>query len=266
MFATLKNNRRVWYELLGGQTDPVVCLNHSLTADSGMWAEQVPALLKEKYQVLRLDIRGHGASDPVRGPYTMHDLAADVKDVLNILAIDKVHLVGLSIGGMFGQAFAVDYPEKLLSLTLCDTMPESAANATSIWDERINIAKKELSLAPMAAATLERWLTPKFRSQNLIRTNQILESIVRTSVDGFVGCAQAVRNFSFVDQLPSVEIPALVICGSDDPGTPPSENKRLASLLKNGKYFEVPECRHLPNIEKPLEFNEILIHWLSSNR
>ena len=70
--------RRLYYDLVGPEDGPVVCITHSLASDSGMWAEQMPPLLQAGFRVLRLDMRGHGGSDPVSGDYTMQQLAADV--------------------------------------------------------------------------------------------------------------------------------------------------------------------------------------------
>src|SRR5262252_7878227 len=107
--------RRLYYDLAGSETGPVVCMTHSLSSDSGMWAEQMVPLLSSGYRVLRLDMRGHGGSDPVSGDYTMEALADDVAQALDVLGLQKVHYIGLSIGGMLGQAFALGHGQKLLS-------------------------------------------------------------------------------------------------------------------------------------------------------
>src|ERR1700754_2816965 len=109
------NGRVIAYDLMGPESAPVVCMTHSLASDSGMWAEQVPPLLRAGFRVLRIDMRGHGGSDPVDGDYTMSELARDVSDVLEALSIPRVHFIGLSIGGMLGQAFALEHPAKLSS-------------------------------------------------------------------------------------------------------------------------------------------------------
>ena len=75
----------------------------------------MPALLQGGFRVLRIDMRGHGGSDPVAGDYTMSALADDVAQVLDALAIPRVHYIGLSIGGMIGQAFALAHGDKLIS-------------------------------------------------------------------------------------------------------------------------------------------------------
>jgi 3-oxoadipate enol-lactonase len=120
------DRRRIYYDLNGPEIGPVLCMTHSLSSDSGMWAEQMPALLGAGYRVLRVDMRGHGGSDPVTGCYTMDQLAQDVAMVVHALGIDKVHYIGLSIGGMIGQAFAKTHGPFLKSMMLCDTMPASS--------------------------------------------------------------------------------------------------------------------------------------------
>src|SRR5216110_3478957 len=107
--------RNIAYDLVGPDAAPTVCITHSLASDGGSWAEQVPALLQAGFRVLRIDMRGHGGSDPIAGDYTMRALADDVAELLQALAIPRVHYIGLSIGVMIGQAFAVAHGERLIS-------------------------------------------------------------------------------------------------------------------------------------------------------
>ena len=123
------DGRNIAYDLVGPETAPVVCMTHSLASDGGMWTEQVPPLLHAGFRVLRIDMRGHGGSGPVAGDYTMSELAADVAAVLDALAIPRVHFIGLSIGGMLGQAFALEHGGKLASAMWCDTLPSHAGRS-----------------------------------------------------------------------------------------------------------------------------------------
>src|SRR5215475_10183922 len=100
--------RRLYYDLSGPEDGPVVCMTHSLMSDSGMWSEQMPTLLQAGLRVLRLDMRGHGGSDPgAGGDYTMQGIADDWAAALEALGLPRVHYIGLSIGGQSGQAFAI---------------------------------------------------------------------------------------------------------------------------------------------------------------
>ncbi|MBV9249682.1 MAG: alpha/beta fold hydrolase [Acetobacteraceae bacterium] len=257
--------RKIAYDLIGSESAPVVCMTHSLASDSGMWAEQVPPLLAAGFQVLRIDMRGHGGSDPVGGDYTMSQLAADVAAVLDALDIGKVHFIGLSIGGMLGQAFALEHGGKLASAMWCDTRPSSPGDA-QVWNERMKIVRDANSLAPLADPTIERWLTDAVKQRSPSRWKQIRDTIVGTSPQGYLGCSAAIQDFDFASHLPSVKAPVLVVCGSDDAGTPPAENRRIAELVPGGRYQEIANARHFPNVEHPETFNRIMMDWFQTHR
>ena len=254
--------RRIAYDLLGPEEAPTVCITHSLASDGGSWAEQVPALLAGGFRVLRLDMRGHGGSDPVSGDYTMAALADDVDEVLASLAIARVHYIGLSIGGMIGQAFALAHGERLISAMWCDTLPASPQGADEIWTERVNTVLAANSLASLADATVERWLTDAFKVRRPGRWRQIRDTVTGTSAAGYLGCCAAILNFDFVPMLASLRVPTLVVCGADDQGTPPAGNKRIAELIPGGRYEEIASARHFPNVERADVFNRILLGWL----
>ena len=257
------DGRHIAYDLIGAERAPVVCMTHSLASDSGMWAEQLPGLLRAGFRVLRIDMRGHGGSSPVPGDYTMSALAGDVAAVLDALDIAHVHYIGLSIGGMLGQAFALDHSDRLLSAMWCDTLPCSPPGAAQVWGERMKIVRDAGSLRPLADVTMERWLTDAVKRGNPSRWRQIRDTVVGTSAAGYLGCAAAIQNYDFVSRLPSVKLPVLVLCGADDTGTPPSENRRIAELVPGARYEQIADARHFPNVEHPDTFNHIMLEWLA---
>jgi 3-oxoadipate enol-lactonase len=258
--------RNIAYDLVGPETGPVVCMTHSLASDGGMWTEQVPPLLAAGFRVLRIDMRGHGGSGPIAGDYTMSALASDVAVVLEALAIARVHYIGLSIGGMLGQAFALEHGGKLASAMWCDTLPASPAGAPEVWQQRVDTVRGADSLAPLADPTIERWLTDAVQRQRPGRWRQIRDTIIGTTPAGYLGCVAAIRNFDFVSRLPTLRLPVLVVCGSDDAGTPAAENRRLADLVPGGRYEEIADARHFPNVEHPDVFNRIMLGWLNAQR
>ena len=258
--------RRLYCDLVGPATGPVVCCTHSLAADGGMWAEQLPPLLAAGYRVLRLDMRGHGGSESGAGDYAMAGLADDVAAALDFLGIAKVHYIGLSIGGMIGQAFAVQHGQRLLSALWCDTAPQTMAGAKEAWAPRIDTVRQANSLAPLADGTMERWFTDAYKPKHPARWKQIHATIAGTTPAGYLGCAAAIMNFDFVPKLPSVKAPILVLCGGDDQGTPPAGNKRIAELVPGGRYVEIAKARHFPNVEFPDEFNRHMLDWLGQRR
>jgi 3-oxoadipate enol-lactonase len=258
--------RRLYYDLAGPPDAPVICITHSLASDGGSWAEQVPALLQAGFRVLRLDMRGHGGSDPVSGDYTMQELASDALSVLDALGLARVHYLGLSIGGMIGQAFALEHGHRLISAMWCDTLPASPAGAAGIWEPRIKAVRDANSLEPIAEASMDRYLSPAFRAKNPGRWRQLRDTVLGTTPEGYLGCAAAILDFDFVGRLPSLRLPVLVVCGAEDAGTPAADNRRLAGLIPGGRYEEVAGMRHFPNVEASDAFNRIMLGWLDAQR
>ena len=133
--------------------------------------------------------------------------------MLDALAIPRVHFIGLSIGGMLGQAFALEHGGKLASAMWCDTLPATPAGAPEVWQQRVDTVRGANSLAPLADPTIERWLTDAVKRRRPGRWKQIRDTIIGTTPAGYLGCVAAIRNFDFVARLPSVKLPVLVVCG-----------------------------------------------------
>src|SRR4029077_18094300 len=122
------------YEIEGD--GPVVTFSHSLACNLSMWDEQVRTL-RSRYRVLRYDTRGHGQTGEPAAAYTLDQLAEDLKDRLDGLRTAATHFVGLSMGGMIGQVFALKHPAMVQSLVLCDTTSRYPPGAAAVWEERI---------------------------------------------------------------------------------------------------------------------------------
>jgi 3-oxoadipate enol-lactonase len=188
-------------------------------------------------------------------------LAEDVIGLLDALDIDRVHFVGLSIGGMIGQSLALNHIHRLRSLALCDSASVIPQEAQPIWQERIN---KTLSKGMEAQVdeTMERWFTPSFFKQSSPMLEIIRKQILTTPVLGYIGCAEAIRKLNYLDQLSKIKIPTLIMVGEDDPGTPVSASEAMHKRLSNSKLVILPSARHLSNIEQAEAFNATLLKFL----
>lgn len=261
------DGRKLRYDILGDEAAPVVFLAHCLSFDSGVWAEQVPPLLEAGWRVLRLDMRGHGGSEAGPEACTMSMLAQDVADILDILAIAKVHFVGVSIGGMIGQVFGIEHADRVLSLMLCGTAPAALEGGIEhLWRPRFEAIAAAGSLEPIADATMARWVTEAFREDRPVRWAQIRETICRTSAAGYRGGGLAIDGFDVLAQLPAITAPTLVLCGDGDTGTPPAGNRRIAELIPGARYVELENARHTPMVEYPGLFAGILLDWLETHQ
>jgi 3-oxoadipate enol-lactonase len=256
------NSTQMNYELSGKKGAPIVILSHSLASSLLMWNPQMN-VLKTHFQVLRYDIRGHGASDAPSGAYTLELLGEDAIKLLDALGIDQVHFVGLSMGGMIGQCLALNYSHRLKSLALCDTASIVPVEAQPIWQERIDKAR-EKGMAALLDETMERWFTLPFLTQNSKMLALIRKQFLATSVSGYIGCAEAIRKLNYLDRLSEIKIPTLIMVGEDDPGTPVSASEAMHKRISNSKLVILPSSRHLSNVEQTEAFNSALLNFLKN--
>jgi 3-oxoadipate enol-lactonase len=259
---TLINNAKVHYDLVGDRGNPVVLLVHALMADGSLWSGQVPALLKAGYQVLRLDLPGHGGSGARSAPCSMADLANDVVLLLDHLDIKRVHFGGISIGGMLGQALAIHHPGRVASLFLSDTTCAAPPTAREMWSARLKTVAEAGSLEPLADVTMTRVLSPSFKESHPALWQGLRDTIVGVLPAGLTQCAHALQEFNVVNLLPRIQAPTLVACGDGDIATPPAEAQRIASLIPGARYVEIAQALHYPNVEQDARFNEVLVEWL----
>ena len=255
---------RVHYDLIGPDRGPVVFFAHALVADGGMWAGQVTPLAEAGYRSLRMDMRGHGGSDAPAVQCSIMDLARDVVALLDHLSLPSVHFVGLSIGGVIGQALAVNFTARLASLILSDTTSAAAPNHQTMWAERTALVEKAGSAAPLAPGMMPRLLSAAFKDHHPLRWREIEATIEATSPAGVYAGAQALSGYDFTADLPKLTSPTLVVCGQNDPATPPSEAKKIANLIPGARYVEIANGMHFPNVEYPDQYANVLVDWLRS--
>ena len=256
------NGIQMNYELSGKKDGPSVILSHSLGSSLVMWNPQMKAL-EPHFQVLRYDIRGHGRSEAPPGAYTLELLGEDAVALLDVLEIEKVHWVGLSMGGMIGQSVALNYPKRLQSLALCDTGAAIAPEAQPIWQERID-AVREKGVESQLEPTIERWFTPSFLKLNPYILGVIRKEFLATPAQGYLGCIYAIRKLNYLDRLSIIKIPALIMVGEDDPGTPVSASEAIHQRIPSSKLVIIKSARHLSNVEQSEVFNTNLLTFLKS--
>jgi 3-oxoadipate enol-lactonase len=257
------NGISVQYTLNGPAGAPVVTFSHSLATDLAMWEPQV-AVLASKYRVLRYDTRGHGGTDAPPGAYTLEQLAEDARALLAALGVERTHYVGLSMGGMIGQALALRHPEMLRSLVLCDTSSRVPPEARPAWDERIRVAEAR-GMEPHVEPTIGRWFTPPFVTQHPEVVEKVRAMIRQTMPQGYVGCCHSIRALDLTDQLHRIGTPTLVMVGEDDPGTPVAASRTIHERIKGSQLVILKSAAHLSNLEQAEAFNAALAEFLAEH-
>lgn len=250
-------------EISGKEDGPVVMMAHSLGCNRRMWDPQMP-ILEPHYRVVRLDMRGHGDSDAPDGPYTLDQLADDVIAVMDHLKINRAHWVGLSIGGMIGQSLLLRYPARFISATLCDTMPVMPEENSPAWAERIQKVKQD-GLGSIADATMERWFTQAYLAGGHPGADSVRQQIAVTTDKGYLACCNAIMGLNYIDRLPEITTPVLLMVGAEDFATPVSASETMHERIPDSELVIIDDASHISNVEQAEVFNSHLQPFLQAH-
>ena len=173
------NGIQINCEISGKEKAPVVVLSHSLACSMMMWRPQLD-LLERHFQVLRFDTRGHGGSDAPAGSYTLKQLVDDAIGILDALDFDRVYWVGLSMGGMVGQALGAHHGQRLASLVLCATAAHMGQ--PDLWNERIATVRRD-GMAVVAEADISEEVVRALDADSL-RKEALIDRLVPRHLEG----------------------------------------------------------------------------------
>jgi len=235
---------------------PVVFAN-SLGTDLRLWDALLP-LLPEGLRFIRFDLRGHGLSGCPDAPYDMETLVSDAEALIDALALEAPVFVGLSVGGMIGQGLAARRPGLLRGLVLSNTAAKMGT--AEMWEDRI-AAIRAGGLEAMADGIMERWFSKSFRAGPELDLWRNM--LVRQPVEGYLGCCAAIAGTDFYTPTSGLTLPTLAIAGSEDGSSPPDLVRETAELIRGSRFELIRGAGHLPCIEAPDRYAEVLTTFLT---
>lgn len=254
------NGRAVGYRLLGDAALPLVVLAHPLGMSQAVWDDLLPALLPH-YRVLSWDLPGHGSSAAWKGErITPADLAAEALALVEVAGGGRFHFAGTSIGGVIGQQLLSANAERLLSATLTNT--GAVIGTAEAWQARAR-AVRELGLATMAVDIVPRWFGPaacQAQPALLAGWNTIMG---RNDANSYALLCEMLGEADFRAQLQGHGVPLLLVGGSDDVATPPESLRALAQCSGAGEPVILEHIGHVPSVECPAVFAELLVKRVS---
>ncbi len=247
----------LYYELLGAG-EPVLFL-HGLGSSSMGWQLQRDPFAAQ-YQVILVDVRGHGRSTHPPGPYSIALFAKDVVGLLDGLGITAVHLVGLSMGGMIGFQMAVDYPERIKSLTVVNSGPEVIAHTFKdrmmIWQRKllINLFSLEKIGQNIAARLFPHPDQEEYRQF-------FLQDLAQNDKPSYKAATNAILGWSVRDQIGKIQCPVLVVAADQD-YTPVTAKEAYVAEMPNAALVVIKDSRHATPIDQAAIFNQTVFTFL----
>jgi 3-oxoadipate enol-lactonase len=259
------NGIELYYEVYG-EGQPLVLIS-GLGYSGWQWHKMVP-FLAEHFQVITFDNRGVGQSDKPAGPYTAQMLAADTAGLLDVLGIEKVIVMGHSMGGFIAQAMALDFPQKVTKLILCSTnfggphhvpvTPEAMKVLTDVTSDALTRFKNGLAVSTAPGwgeenpEMIEAWI--QWRVANPIEP-------VHYQAQVAIGLALFPEAAAFESKLSRLNVPTLILFGAHDKVVPPANAALLAEKIAGSKVVIFPDAGHFFPIEIPQAASNVVIKF-----
>ncbi|MFB7586439.1 alpha/beta fold hydrolase [Streptomyces sp. NPDC056169] len=262
-FAEMTDGIPLAYEDRG--SGPALLLVHGHPFDHTMWQPQIDRFSRT-HRVLAPDLRGYGITPlGARPDFTdLGDFAEDLVDLLGHLKIQECVVAGLSMGGQIAMELHRRHPERVRGLVLADTFPaaetEDGKAARNAMADRL-LAGGAGAMREYADEVLDRMVAP----YNTHAAPHVHRMMCATDP---VGAAAALRGRAerpdYRESLTTVAVPALVVVGRDDTYTPVADAEEMHALLPDSTLAVIERAAHLPNLERPEEFDSVLDSYLRS--
>lgn len=250
------------YRLAGPAGAPVIALVNSLGTDARIW-DGVIAALSARYRLLSFDKRGHGLSDTPPGDYTIDDHIDDLIGLLDRLAIDRLALAGVSVGGLIAQGAALRAPERLAALVLCNTAPKMGD--VSGWNERMATVQGR-GLGAIADAVMNRWFSTDFQRHKPDELAGWRNLFLRGDAAGYAATCATLRDTDLTASIGRLTVPTLVVAGSADRAAPPELVQACADAIPGARFATLTGVGHIPSIEQPAALAALIAQFLGDIR
>jgi len=259
------NGLDIHYRITGDGPDTVLLIN-GVGDDLEGWAMQVDPLAAAGLRVITFDNRGVGGSSFPPGPYSSREMAEDTKALAAALGLTRFHLVGVSMGGLIAQEYALSHPEDLLSVVLANTYAKPDAYTRAAFDTWAQVA--EQGGMPLMMRQQAPWaFSPAFYEAHPDQLAAIVAEMERSAQPAWSFAAQiaALLTHDCTARLASLQTPALVIASDDDIIIRLSLSHRMFEELPHGSWAIVPGG-HAAFVENPDPWNRAVIAFIDQHR
>jgi pimeloyl-ACP methyl ester carboxylesterase len=231
------------------QSIPIVFV-HGVGLTYEIWQPQLDFF--KDYSNLSYDILGHGKSSLTKQNISFDDFSDQLIELINELKIEKIHLVGFSIGSLIARNFATRYDERLRSLILLGSIYKRSEQQQKIINERFNQAKKELKLSRQA---LKRWFTDKYLENNPNTYEKISSILSGNNMANFLKVYELFVKHKNDEDFKKIQAKTLVMTGEHDIGSTIEMSQQLNNIIKDSELKIIKDGKHLCGIECADEVN-----------
>ena len=247
-------------------TGPLVISLHGIGGNRTNWHDQLGEI-GGHFHAVAWDARGYGDSDDYAGALDFGDFAVDLKRVIDHFEAMRAHLVGLSMGGVIAMDFACRYPDRVATLTLCDTMPgfghltdAQRREFIRLRQEPLLAGKEPRDIAPVVAKTLLGKAPRPGCFERLVASMAALHK------ESYIKTITASVNYSRPLKLETITAPVHIVVGEEDTLTPPAMSLEMTRRIADARMTVIEGAGHLSNIERPEAFNRAVLGFLIEHR
>ncbi len=245
-----------------GTGEPVLFV-HGLGASIWTWEQQAETLLREGYQVILPDLRGHGQSHISEKGYQITNFADDIIQLLAKLNIERVHLVGLSMGGIIAFEVAAQRPNLVKSLLISNTGPEYQMN---LWQAVAFFVEREFCLSHFGIDTLSKVLARKLfpdPHQEELRT-KFINHWTKNDTEAYRKSFLGLIQWEMGKKYKAIQCPTCLV-GTPEDYTTIQDKMRFVYKLPNASLHIIENSRHITPLDQPELFNCVMLDFLRSN-
>jgi pimeloyl-ACP methyl ester carboxylesterase len=264
----------VEFTIDGANDAPVVLLLGPLGLDWSVWKEQVAAL-RDEFRVIRYNHRGLGgtpATDVLEGSLTIADLAADALALLDMLGVQKAHLVGMSVGALTAMWIAAQYPDRVDRLVTLSAVPRADQDTPTMlqiisnalhayenyyafgtplgWKEHAEIAREE-GMDAAAAAMMKVLFTKEIEEQFPEATDDVHRQLLALDPGYYAAMCEIVGRVDLTPLLRKIQAPLAILAAEDDWSTPPGTSRQITLAVPDSIRIIIPKAAHLSTYPDP---------------
>ena len=250
-----------YYSFIDNNTDPLVFI-HGVGLDHKMWDPQINSL--NNYSIITYDLLGHGKTPYNKEEINLSDFSNQLEYLLNFLKIDKINLIGFSLGSLIALDFASKFQEKLKTLTLIGTTYRRTEEQRALVIERFEQAKLN---KPISKQALKRWFTDEYLNKHPKVYDQFIKILTKDG-ENHLNFLKAYKLFAYhqedIDIIKDIKTKTLVMTGSNDSGSTVEMSKSLSNDLINSSFIDINNGKHLCSIECADDVNINLKNFINN--